>query len=68
MRSLPRLIVLAVAAALPAACARLEPPPNPFAGGWATAERQQITFRDNTIVVNPPDAPQIGRASCRERV
>ncbi len=56
MRPLPRLIVLVLAAVLPAACAAPEPPANPFAGAWATAERQQIAFRDTTIMVNPPDA------------
>ena len=55
VRSMPRLIVLAVAAVLPAACAAPEPP-NPFAGAWTTAEHQQIAFRDNTIVVNAKDA------------
>jgi hypothetical protein len=51
-----RLALLALAAVLPAACAGLEQPPaNPFVGAWATAERQQIAFRDTTIVVSPPD-------------
>jgi hypothetical protein len=55
--SVPRLFVLVAAAVLPAACAIPEAPPaNPFAGAWVTAERQQIAFRDATIVVNPPDA------------
>ena len=55
VRSMPRLIVLAVAAVLPAACVAPEPP-NPFAGAWTTAEHQQIAFRDNTVVVNAKDA------------
>ena len=62
-----RLALLALAAVLPAACAGLEPPPaNPFVGAWATAERQQIAFRDTTIVVSPPDgAPTpMGADSC----
>lgn len=50
-------LVLAAAAVLPAACAIVVgPPPNPFAGGWATAEHQQIAFRDNTVVLHPADA------------
>ena len=63
---LPRLaVVLAFAAALPIGCAVPEPP-NPFAGAWTTPERQQIAFRDNTIVVNPPDAQPtaMGAESC----
>ena len=40
---------------LPAACATPEPA-NPFVGAWTTAERQQIAFRDNTVVVQPPNA------------
>jgi hypothetical protein len=61
-----RLALLALAAVLPAACAGLEPPANPFAGAWSTAEHQQIAFRDTTIVVNPPDgAPTpMGADSC----
>jgi hypothetical protein len=53
--SWPRTAILAAAAALLAACAAPEPV-NPFAGAWATADRQQIAFRNDTIVVNPPDA------------
>ena len=52
--SLLRGALLALAAALPAACAA--PPANPFAGSWATADRQQIAFRDDTLVINPPGA------------
>ena len=54
-------------AALPAACAAPPPPPaNPFAGAWATAERQQIAFRDDTVVINPTNAPPtaLGAAAC----
>jgi hypothetical protein len=51
-----RLIVLAVAAVLPAACAAPELPVNPFVGAWTTAEQQQIAFRDDTVVVNAKDA------------
>src|SRR5260221_12060372 len=63
--SLPRLAMLALAAALPIGCAVPEPP-NPFAGAWTTPERQQIGFRDNTIVVNPPGAQPttMGAESC----
>ena len=66
MISIPRLALLALAGVLPVACAALEPPANPFVGAWATAERQQIAFRDTTIVVSPPDgAPTpMGADSC----
>jgi hypothetical protein len=50
-----RLLALALIAALPAGCALPKlGPPNPFAGSWVTAERQQIAFRDDTVVLNPP--------------
>ncbi|HLY46230.1 MAG TPA: hypothetical protein VKQ73_11675 [Stellaceae bacterium] len=54
-----------LAASLPVACVA-PPPANPFAGTWSTAERQQIAFRDDTVVVNPPDAPPtpMSAASC----
>jgi hypothetical protein len=66
VKSLPRLAVLALAAALPIGCAAPEPPANPFAGAWTTAERHQIAFRDDTIVVNPPNAQPaaMGADSC----
>lgn len=65
MRTLPRLAAPAFLAALAAGCAA-PPPPNPFAGAWATADRQQIAFRDTTIMVNPPDAQPtaMGAESC----
>ncbi len=56
MPSLPRLVLLAFVAALPIGCAAPPPPVNPFAGAWTTAEREQIAFRDDTVVINPPDA------------
>ncbi len=65
-----RLVVLALAAVLPAACAGPPPPPaNPFVGAWATAERQQIAFRETTVVINPPNQPPIplGAESCSGR-
>lgn len=61
-----RLVWLA-AAVLPAACATPPAsPPNPFAGGWATAEHQQIAFQGNTVVLQPPgEAPSpMSAASC----
>ena len=59
-------LMLALTAVLPAACIGPEPPANPFVGAWATAERQQIAFRDATVVVSPPDgAPTpMGADSC----
>jgi hypothetical protein len=60
--------VLALVAALPVACAAPQPPPpaNPFAGAWATAEHHAIAFRDDTVVLNPPDAAPtpMGKDSC----
>lgn len=54
----PRLLLLAILATLPAACVTApEPPKNPFLGAWTTAENSQIAFRDDTVVINPPDAP-----------
>jgi hypothetical protein len=51
-----RLLAVTLAAVLPTACADPPPPPtNPFLGAWATPERSQITFRDNTIVMSPPN-------------
>lgn len=54
-----RRLALVLAAALPAACAPATPfgPVNPFVGAWSTAERQQIAFRDDTVVMTPPGAP-----------
>src|SRR5207248_192699 len=61
-----RLAALAFAAALPAACAAPEPPPNPFAGGWTNPERHRIAFRDDTIVQQPASGPPtaLGAATC----
>src|SRR5258708_22802738 len=53
--SMPRLALLTLAA-LPMACASPEPPANPFVGAWTTAERQQVAFRNDTVVVHPPNA------------
>jgi len=67
-RPAARLLALALVAVLPAACAAPQPPApaNPFAGAWATAARQQIAFRDDTIVINPANAPPtaLGAAAC----
>jgi hypothetical protein len=53
-----RLLLLALVAMLPAACVTAPPPPNnPFLGAWSTAEKSQIAFRDDTVVINPADAP-----------
>lgn len=52
---------LALAALLPAACVGPAPPPaqpaNPFVGAWNTAERHQIAFRDDTVVMSPLGTP-----------
>lgn len=68
-----RLLALVLAALLPAACAAPlappRPPANPFAGAWNTPERQQIAFRDDTVVMSPPGAPPtpLGAAVCEGR-
>ena len=41
-------------AVLPIGCATK--PVNPFAGAWTTPENQQIAFRADTLVINPPGA------------
>jgi hypothetical protein len=50
-----RFLVTTLIALAPAACT-IAPPAalNPFVGSWSTAERQQIAFRDDTVVFNPP--------------
>jgi len=64
--ALPRLAVLAFAAVLPIGCVAPPPPANPFAGNWATAEHQEIAFRDDTVILTPPDAQPtaMGAESC----
>jgi hypothetical protein len=61
-----RLIMLVFAAMLPAACAAVAPPSNPFVGAWANPEKRQIAFRDDTIVITPANATPtaLGAASC----
>src|SRR5258708_28666194 len=54
-RRASRLAACAFAAILPTACATPPPPTNPFLGNWGNPERSQITFRDPTIVMNPPN-------------
>ena len=53
--ALRRFLVAALIAVVPGACS-IAPPPslNPFVGSWSTAERQQIAFRDDTVVFHPP--------------
>lgn len=64
-------IALALAALLPAACTGPSalPSANPFAGAWNTAERQQIAFRDDTVVISPPGLPPtpLGPTVCEGR-
>jgi hypothetical protein len=57
---------------LPAACAGPLAPPrpaNPFVGAWNTAERQQIAFRDDTVVMGAPGSPPtpVGASVCEGR-
>lgn len=62
--------LLALAALLPAACTTPSPAPppvaNPFAGAWTSGERQQVAFREDTLVVSPGDAPPtpLSAAAC----
>ena len=56
--------ILACAAILPIGCAvPVLAPANPFAGTWSTAEREQIAFRDDTVVLSPPGAPPTAMAA-----
>ena len=57
VRSLPRLALLALVTALPTGCAAPPPPANPFAGLWTAADKNQIAFRDDTVVL-PGPTPQ----------
>ena len=68
----PKLLALAFVLLLPAACVEPTPPPpppappNPFAGDWSTPERTRIAFRDDTVVINPPEMPAtvLGKEAC----
>ena len=61
VKFLPRLALLLLVA-LVGACVPAKPP-NLFVGGWTTAERHQIAFRDNTVVVNASDAAPTAMAA-----
>ena len=69
--ALRRCFAVALIPALLAACtvASAPPPANPFVGAWSTAERQQIAFRDDTVVMNPPGQPPtpLGADTCEGR-
>jgi hypothetical protein len=59
-----------VAALLPTACAFLEPSQsNPLIGNWATADRNQVTFLIDTVVLTPDKGAQtrLGPADCNGR-
>ena len=65
-----RKLTLALATLLPAACVGpTAPPTNPFTGAWNTAERQQIVFRDDTVMMSPPGGPPtpLSAAVCEGR-
>jgi hypothetical protein len=58
-RGLLRLLAAALTV-LPGACVGMmgdTGSANPFAGKWATADHAQIAFRNDTIVLMPPDGP-----------
>jgi hypothetical protein len=61
-----RRTALVLMALLPAACATPRPPGNPFVGAWSTGERQDVAFRNDTIVLSPPgEAPTpMSAAAC----
>ena len=64
------MAALVFAALLPAGCAGpLAPPGNPFAGAWNTPERQQIAFREDTVVMTPPgmSPTPLGASVCEGR-
>src|SRR5580765_5219018 len=64
-----RLAACALAAILPVPCAPPPPTTNPFLGNWGNPERSQITFRDTTIVMNPPNEKPtpLGPEACAGR-
>jgi hypothetical protein len=52
---------------LPAACVFQPPPPaNPLVGTWATPDHNQVTFRDDAVVVTPDkgQATTMGPGDC----
>lgn len=56
----PFRLLTAALAVFPAACTGMlgEPKPaNPFVGNWSTADHAQVAFRDDTIVLKPPEGP-----------
>ena len=61
-----RAAALSAAVLLSACVAAPGPPANPFAGAWASPERHQIAFRDDTVIVNPPNEPPtpLSAAAC----
>ena len=65
-RNAPQIAVLALVALLPVACVSPEPPQGPFAGAWSNAERNQVVFRDNTVVQQPTGGPPtaLSAATC----
>jgi hypothetical protein len=59
-----------VAGLLPTACALLEPPQvSPLIGNWATADRNQVTFLADSVVLTPDKGTQtkLGPADCNGR-
>ena len=53
-----RILAAALLAVLPVACSMVAPPPtNSFVGAWSTGEKQQIAFRQETVVLSPPGQP-----------
>jgi hypothetical protein len=56
-----RLILAALLAVLPAACAFIEGPlpANPLLGSWSNADNDRVSFQPNTVVVSPKDGKPV---------
>jgi hypothetical protein len=66
-----RLLACLMLAAVPAACAFIEPPPpaSPLFGTWANGDNDRVTFSANGVVVTPNNGQPttMGPADCNGR-
>ncbi|HWB48967.1 MAG TPA: hypothetical protein VG651_07645 [Stellaceae bacterium] len=64
----PRCLLPLLAALLLASCAFLpsERPANPLSGSWTTPDHNQVTFRDDTVLITPDKGKPtaLGPADC----